>query len=407
LLRIFLLNHFHSLGGESVYYLSETEKSFLIWCNNDMEMVRGGHVQWIWRYVHLNLHQGEVKMKRKHGLGVLLLVAFFALSGAAWGDDRPADWPSNWGKWGPDDEIGTLNYVTPQVLVEAAKLVKQGKIIPVSLEAEFGKYPLWGHRVGIERFMNYSGKDWQPEAAAGKGGFGYGAYTDEVIKTGSHSMTHMDPLAHVWWGDQTYNGYKASDIVQHTAGLLKANANAYIPHSATRGVLLDVAKYKGVDVLEGGYVITPEDLDGTAKMENVEIKPGDAILIRTGFMKKWVEIVSKEGRRWNAFKDGEAGPSCSAIKWIIDHKIALIGADNIGVEAIPAEKGCNEKYKMPVVPLHIGTLSMLGNPMQELLDLEALAEDSAKDGVYEFLYVWTPLNFKNAAGGLMSPIAIK
>lgn len=346
-------------------------------------------------------------MKKKHGLGGLLLVAVLSVAVATVAAERPADWPSNWGKWGPDDEIGTLNYITPKVLIEAAKLVKQGKIIPVSLRAEFGKYPLWGARVGIERFMNWSGKDFTP---LGKGPYGPSlAYTDEVIKTGTHSMTHIDPLGHVWWaGDnKVYNGYDAAEVVHHEKGLLKANANAYLPHSATRGVLLDVAKYKGVDSLKEGYIITPEDLDGTAKMENVEIKPGDAILIRTGFMKKWVKIVSEEGRRWNAFKDGEAGPSCSAIKWIMDHKIALIGADNIGVEAIPAEKGCNEKYQMPVVPLHIGTLNMLGNPMIELLDLDALAEDSAKDGVYEFLFVYTPLNFWNAAGGLISPIAIK
>jgi kynurenine formamidase len=346
-------------------------------------------------------------MKIKFGLRGLLLVAILSMSMVAWGAERPADWPSNWGKWGPNDEIGTLNYITPQVLINATRLVKQGKIIPVSLRAEFGKYPLWGTRVGIERFMNWSGKDYTP---LGSGPYGPGlAYTDEVIKVGSHSMSHMDPLGHVWWaGDnKMYNGYDAAKAVDHAKGLLKDNANAYIPHSATRGVLLDVARYKGVDALEGGYVITPEDLDATAKMENVEIKPGTAVLIRTGFMKKWTKIVSEEGRRWNATKDGEAGPSCSAIKWIMDHKIALIGADNIGVEAIPAEKGCNETYKMPIVPLHIATLSMLGNPMQELLDLDALAEDSAKDGVYEFLYVYTPLNWWNSAGGLMSPIAIK
>ncbi len=344
---------------------------------------------------------------KKLGLGGVLITIIVILSVAAWAfEPVPIEeykkWPNNWGKWGPDDEIGTLNYITPQTIVDAAKLVKQGKVIPCSYEAKFFGAPLWGNRVGIERFMNWSGAD---VVTAPKPGL---VYTDEIIKVESHSMTHMDPLGHLWYGDKLYNGFSALENVKHDQGMLKANANAYLAHSVSRGVLLDVAKYKGVDYLGDKYKITADELDAVAKAQGVEIKPGDAILIRTGFMKHWTKIVREQGKRWGATTDGEPGPGCDFTQWAQEKKIGLVGADNIAVEHIvPVDEECNAKYKVPLIPLHIAVLQMLGTPMQELLDLEALSEDCAKDGVYEFLYVYSPLNFWNAAGGLISPVAIK
>ncbi len=348
---------------------------------------------------------------RKKSLILTGIIFILSLSVAAWAFDVPISeykkWPNNWGKWGPDDEVGTLNYNTPQSLVAAARLVKQGKIIPVSFRVKPWSYPLWGLRIGIERFMSFSGRD----LATVEKGWGVGfQYTDEVIKTGTHSGTHVDPLVHVWHGDKVWNGWNVEDVIFHDKGTVKGNANAYLPHSAQRGVLLDVARFKGVDYLGDKYLITADELDATAKWANVELKPGDAILIRTGFMKHWSDkIVASGGTlRWNATQDGHPGPGGDFIAWAQKHKIGLVGADNIAVEHIvPVEEEWNKIYKVTLLPLHVAVLQMLGIPMQELLDLEALSEDSAKDGVYEFFYVWPPLNFWNATGGLMSPLAIK
>jgi kynurenine formamidase len=339
--------------------------------------------------------------------GLVAMVLSFSV--AAWSFDPISvdeykKWPNNWGKWGTDDQIGTLNYVTPEVIVESAKLVKQGKIIPVSYEARYFGGPVWGNRVGVERFMNWSGPDVISNPEPGL------VYTDEVVKVESHGMTHVDPLGHLWWGDKMYNGYPVVDNIKHDQGMLKNNANAYLKHSAMRGVLLDVARYKGVDYLGDKYKITAEELDAVAKAQGVEIRPGDAVLIRTGFMKHWSDKIRKAGGalRWGATTDGEPGPGCDFIAWAQEKKIGLVGADNIAVEHIvPVDEACNAKYKVPLIPLHVAVLQMLGVPLQEILDLEALSEDSAKDGVYEFFYVWAPLNFWNAAGGLMSPVAIK
>jgi len=349
------------------------------------------------------------KMTAKTVCALSLIIIIFGLSSIASAfDPIPVSeykkWPNNWGKWGPDDEIGVLNLVTPETIVAAAGLVKKGKIIPCSYEAKPYGAPLWGDRVGIERWMNWSGAD--AVAAAEPGMW----YSDEVIKVESHSMTHVDPLVHLWYGDKVYNGYPVKDVILHDKGTVKANANAYLPHCVQRGVLLDVAKFKGVDYLGDKYLITPADLDECAKWEKVELKPGDAILIRTGFMTYWTKKISDAGGgiRWKATEDGEPGPGGDFIAWAQKNQIGLVGADNIAVEHIvPVEKEWNEKYKVPLIPLHVAVLQMLGVPMQELLDLDKLSEDCAQDGVYEFLYIWPPLNFWHATGGLISPIALK
>jgi len=343
----------------------------------------------------------------KVGLGAALIILVVGLSISGWTFppipvEQYKEWPNNWGKWGPDDQIGALNYITPNVIVEAAKLVKKGKVIPCSWKAEFFAYPIWGDRVGLERYMNWSGADVIANKEPGM------VYTDDIIRVESHGVTHVDPLGHLWYGDKIYNGYPAVDVVKHDQGLLKDNANAYLEHGVGRGVLLDVAKYKGVDYLGDKYKITAAELDAVAKAQGVVIKPGDAILIRTGFMKYWADKIKKDGKRWGATTDGEPGPGCDFIAWAMDKKISLLGVDNIAVEHIvPVDQACNKKYKTELIPLHIAVLQMLGIPMQELVDLDKLSEDCAKDKVYEFLYVWAPLNYWNAAGGLISPVAIK
>jgi kynurenine formamidase len=350
----------------------------------------------------------EGNMRKTLGL-IVGMIFVLGLSASAWAVvDVPVSeykkWPNNWGKWGPDDEVGMLNYCTPQTLIDAAKLIKQGKIIKCSWECAPNSYPLWGARVGIRRYMNWSGKD---AAMADKPGMWY---SDEIITVGTHSMTHVDPLVHLWYGDKCWNGWPVKDVIFHDKGTIKGNANAYIPKSAMRGVLLDVAKFKGVDYLGDKYLITPKDLDDCAKWAKVKIQPGDAILIRTGFMKHWSDKIIKSGGtlRWSATQDGHPGPGGACIKWVQDNKIGLWGADNIAFEHIvPVEPEVNKTYKVGLVPLHVAVLSMLGCPFQELLNLDELSEDCAKDGIYEFFYVWTPLNFWNATGGLISPIAIK
>lgn len=315
-------------------------------------------------------------------------------------DNRPTNWPSNWGKWGSEDEIGALNYITQEVIQNAAKLVKKGKIISLAMNTTPGASPKWPGRHGLIRNMGADGADFFVAKP-----YGNLSATESTITIEDHGATHLDPLVHVWWGNCAYNNNSAPEIISRFKGVTKGGTNAYIPKSFTRGVLIDVAKFMEkdyVDRIDGSTVLTPDMIDKIASSQGVEITPGTAILIRTGWVKKWTGAK----KPW-AFADGEVGISCGIEKWLQEKKVALIGADNVALEAIPATGECNGFYKVPIIPLHIGVLSMLGVPLMELMDLETLAADCAEDGVYEFALSFSPFKYHNASGGLVSPTAIK
>lgn len=353
--------------------------------------------------------KGESLMKLRSVSFITFVVVFlaFVFSRVTFGadkycpDNRPASWPSNWGKWGPDDQIGTLNYITPEVTKQAAKLIKKGVVISLAMDATPNVSPRWPGRHGLIREMGPDGADFLVARPAGNL-----AFTESDITVEDHGLTHIDPLVHVWWGNCTYNNFPAPEIISHFQGLVKGSTNNYLPKSFTRGVLIDVAKFLGknyVDRIDGSTVLTPELIDKIASAEGVAITPGTALLIRTGWLKNWTGA----GKNWNMMQDGEVGPSCGIEKWLQEKKVALIGMDNVAVEAIPAKKECDDYYQVPLLPMHIGILSMLGTPLSELMDLDTLAADCAKDGVYEFALSFAPIRYSNASGGLISPIAIK
>jgi len=315
-------------------------------------------------------------------------------------DDRPEHWLSNWGKWGPDDEIGTLNYVTPEVIRAAAGLVRKGKVISLAMNVTPGVSPKYPGRRGLIRFMDLDGADFLVERP-----YGNVAWTESVLMIEDHGSTHLDPLVHLWWGNCMYNNYSAPGTISQSNGVTKGGTNAYIPRSFTRGVLIDVAGYLGkdyVDKIDGGMVLTPEMIEKIAAAQKVEITPGTALLIRTGWLTRWTGAKPE----WKQ-EDGEVGISCGIEKWVHEKRVALIGADNVAVEAVPSTEACNEFYEVDGAPVHIGVMSMLGVPLLELMDLDELSEDCAADGIYEFAFSFAPFRYHNASGGLVSPTAIK
>ncbi len=349
-------------------------------------------------------------MKIRHCLFVAFLTIslIISISGVALSaekkplcpDNRPANWLSNWGKWGPDEEIGTLNYITPEVIKNAATLIKQGKVIPLGMNATPGVSPKWPGRNGLIRHMAADGADFLVKRA-----WGNLASTESTISIEDHGSTHLDPLVHVWWGNCTYNNYPAPEVISRFDGVNKGSTNGYLPKSFTRGVLIDVAKYLGVDYvdkIDGSNVLTPEMIDKVAAAQGVKITPGTAVLIRTGWMKKWTGA-----KKPFALGDSHVGISCGIEKWLQEKKVSVFGTDNVAIEAIPATEECNKFYQVGLIPMHIGVLSMLGLPMLELMDLDELAADCAKNGVYEFAFSFAPFRYYNASGGLVSPTAIK
>lgn len=300
----------------------------------------------------------------------------------------------NWGRWGPDDQIGTLNYITPEKIVQAARLVRKGKVFSLSIPMD-GNGPQTG---GIRRFnpMGFMLRDGRDTVAGSIMGYppGYGG-ADDVVMMPTHGSTHWDALAHSFWDGKMYNGYDASLV--SSLGAEKNGIEVYRDKIVTRGILLDVARLKGVDWLEIGYAITNEDLDAAARMAGLEVTTGDIVLVRTGHIAYCRAMGS-----WGTYAGGDApGLSIWTAEWLQKNEVAGIATDTWGCEVRPNELKCINQ------PWHKVVLPNMGILMGEIFDLDELAADCAEDGVYEFQLVAPVLPLTGCVGSPVNPIAIK
>ena len=302
---------------------------------------------------------------------------------------------SNWGKWGPDDELGTLNYITPEKIARAAGLVRQGKVISLALpyDSNGPQYGLRG-RVNPLHLMLATGSDHVLDRQL-KRPFGFG-YADDVIYLPLQSGTQWDGLGHIFRGGKMWNGYPADTV--SNAGAAKTGIQVMKDRVVSRGVLLDVARATGVDTLEDGQAIYPEDLDAAAAFGKVTVEEGDIVLLRTGQMGQRL----RDGA-WGTYAAGDApGLSLLCAPWLHEKRIAGIASDTWGVEVRP-----NEIKPESYQPLHMVMIPHMGLLVGEIFFLEALADDCAADGVYEFLFVASPLPITGAVGGPVNPQALK
>jgi kynurenine formamidase len=306
---------------------------------------------------------------------------------------------SNWGRWGENDERGTLNHVTPDAIRRAAGLVRRGR--PISLALPFDEHgPQTG---GFNRFnpihlMTRDGADVIANTAIRDFYGGQDRYfrgTDDLVILPLQSGTQWDSLAHVVFENKIYNGYDA-DRVSSKGALSNGVTNA-ADGMVGRGVLLDLPRAMGVPWLEPGTAIGADDLDRAAARQHVEIGTGDFVFVRTGAMAQ----VRARGT-WGDYAGGPApGLGLQSVDWVADHELAAIATDTWGMEVLPNET--------PDVfqPLHIVFIVHLGLWVGEIWDLEGLAEDCAGDGVYEFLFCGPPLPFTHAVASPLNPMAIK
>jgi kynurenine formamidase len=306
---------------------------------------------------------------------------------------------SNWGRWGAADERGTLNHVTPESVVAAAKLVKAGKTISMALPFD-SEGPQTG---GLGRFnpIHLMIRDGADVIAGTSVRDFYGGVdkhfrgTDDIIIMPLQSGTQWDALSHATYDNKIYNGYSADQV--SSKGAMKNDITQAADAMVGRGVLLDVARARGVDWLDQGYVITPEDLDAAAEMGGVEVGAGDHVFLRTGAMTQ----VRARGE-WGDYAGGDAaGPGLDCVEWIATNEIAAIASDTWGFEVRPNETPDVNQ------PLHIVLIVYMGLWMGEIFDLDPLADDCAADGVYEFMYAGPPLPFTRAVGSPLNPMAVK
>ena len=302
----------------------------------------------------------------------------------------------NWGKWGPNDEIGTLNYITREKVAAAAKLVTAGKVFALGIP--LGRQgPQSGTRARFNPIhtMFRDGGD-QPRDAAGVAEMqGYGGSDDWVVMP-LQCVTQWDSLAHVFDSGKMWNGYDASLVT--SSGAAKNSIDKTKDKIVGRGVLLDVARHKGgAAPLPAGYAITVADLEATAAAQKVTVESGDILLVRTGFMSTYL----KKGN-WNHFDlDESPGVSVHVAPWLHARQVAAIASDNYAVEVRPSE--------LPPFrsPFHICAIPNMGLTLGEIFFLEELAADCAADGRYAFLLVAPPLPVTNAVGTPINPYAMK
>ncbi len=301
----------------------------------------------------------------------------------------------NWGRWGPEDEIGTLNYITPRCIADASRLVTHGKVFALGIPLQ-REGPQSGTRARFNPIhtMFRDGGD-QPRDAAGVAEMqGYGGSDDWIVMP-LQCVTQWDSLAHVFDSGKMYNGYDANLVT--SSGAAKNSIDKTKDKIVGRGVLLDVARHKGVPRLDAGYAITVDDLEATAKREGVEVRSGDILLVRTGFMSTYLD----KGN-WNHFDlDPSPGVSVYTAAWLHAKEVAAIASDNYAVEVRPSE--------LPPFrsPFHICAIPNMGLTLGEIFYLEELAADCAADGRYAFLLVAPPLPVTRAVGTPINPYAIK
>jgi kynurenine formamidase len=295
---------------------------------------------------------------------------------------------SNWGRWGDDDEIGTLNFVTPEKRVAAAQLVRTGKTFDLGMPFDKnGPFPAGGFRVNPIHVMTLLPAD----TARSADGL---ISADDMVITGLQSATQWDGLAHVGYGGMFYNGVPAAAVNNFT-GAARNDFCKVLDRLVSRGVLLDIAALKGVDVLPDSYEVTTADLVAAEERQGVRVESGDILLLRTGWY-KWFADGDRERFLGNA-----AGPGLDSCRWLHDREVAALAMDNWSGEVWPSP------IPQVTIPFHQVVIRDMGLTLGEMFNLEELAADCAQDGVWEFLFCGQGLKVTGSVGSPVTPLVLK
>jgi kynurenine formamidase len=325
---------------------------------------------------------------------VTTLPSFDELTG---GDGRPAG--SSWGLWGEGDKLGTLNLLTPERVKRGAACVKKGAVFAVNLDMHMPDPPLFGRDAFTHEVV------WLQNEAG---------HDEHISGWNTQSSSQWDGFRHIKHPIHGfYNGVADEDHgVDHWAkrGL------------AGRGVLTDVARWRESEgrplVPNSSDPIEADDITSTLKAQNVEVEPGDVLLIRTGWL-SWYRAQDDKARR----EFNEAGHPCVGLRpgeenWRLlwDLHVSAVGADNPSLEVWPPAAFADpeqlpqilaNRERLDEIFMHIRLLPLFGLPIGEFFDLDALADDCASDGAYEFLFTSAPLNLKSGVASPPNALAIK
>lgn len=287
----------------------------------------------------------------------------------------------NWRRWGDEDERGALNLLDAAAVQRGLAAARLGEVVPLGLPVQARRVPVMPPRPPVLHTMLVDGADFEAGARRGPNGL---QFADDHLSMACHSGTHLDALSHIARNGVMYNGVPASEVRSAT-GARRLGIDK-VGGIVCRGVLLDVLHQSAR--LEAGQAITVSDLQRALNHADTELQPGDAVLIRTG----WLARFDENDRTWY---EGEPGIDVDAAYWLADQGVVLVGADNFAVEVVPAPSG-------EPLPVHLAMLQERGVYLLELVDLEPLVRAAAST----FTLMLAPLRITGGVASPVNPLAI-
>ena len=294
---------------------------------------------------------------------------------------------SNWGRWGEDDQRGTLNLIDQAAVLRGVAAVKQGRAFSLAIPFDED-----GPQMGLIPGRDNPQREMIAVNQSYTGDTSDFCATDDRFSMGMQAATHWDTLAHAGYEERYYNDTPFSAVDE--AGCHRLGIDTVGP-IATRGVLLDVARALGVDTFDDGHPITGDDLQAAADLGSIAVQPGDVLMVRTGQM-----AFLAQGDKLR-FADPSPGLSTKSVEWLRDHDVAAVATDTLVFECWPCE---DPAVLLPVHLLHLRDMGMLQG---QLWFLDELAADCAADGQYDGLLTATPLPFTRGAGSPIAPTFVK
>ncbi len=307
-----------------------------------------------------------------------------------------ANSPSNWGRWGDADEVGSLNFLTDAEVLRGVRAVRQGKVFTCGeVIGNPAGDPLWPGRVHAKRETVIDKASYvRGDLPSLPGG---AQFTDDKIEMFLQGSTQFDALGHVWYDDKLWNGYPASDT---NGGMKKASILPIAQRGVVgRGVLLDMAAFRGKPYLDKGDLLGLDDILGCAERQGVTIEKHDILCLRLGFL----QLLHVQGPDvfYQDFLEPGLTYSPELVDWFYRMEIPCLSTDTIS----------NETELDPAIgvqiPLHCALMRNLGIAFNEICNFEELAKDCAADGQWDFLYTAAPLKVTEATGAPVNVLAIK
>jgi len=304
---------------------------------------------------------------------------------------------NNWGRWGDDDRLGTLNFITDEVVVAAAKSIRRGQRFSLA-------YPLRsdGLQIGLIEGRTNPERTMISLHSAMLGDTDQFVTNDDAVTMGLQAATHWDGLCHAGYKNSFYNGVPFSSVDENGASVLGIE---HLASLTSRGVLLDVARLYEVDELPHGHPIDADDLRAAEKAQGVTVRGGDIVLIRTGAMARAAagDLSDYYGTLGDDGLPKSAGVSVRAAEFFHERDVAAVATDNVTFEVFPWD---------PTTPgdmlaVHCIHLVDMGLTQGQNWVLEDLADDCARDGQWDFFLEASPQPFVGACGSPVNPVAIK